>query len=113
MEFFKAASKLYVNEKINSLSPSAFRVLVFSWAWAADNESDGRIPDFVLPSLGAKQKDVAELVEAGSWERNGTGHVIHDWLEHQKSKEQLEADREIWRKRQAVRRSRKSREESP
>jgi len=105
MDFFKGDSKLYGNAKARSLSPSAFKVMVFAWAWSADNETDGRIPDGILGLLDARPKDVRELVEAGAWERNGTGHVIHDWLEHQKSKEQLEADRALWRERQARRRS--------
>lgn len=106
MEFFKGDSKMYGNAKLRALSPQAFKVLVFSWAWAADNETDGHIPDAVLSLLGAKPKDVRELVGANAWERNGTGHAIHDWLDHQKSKEQLEANRAQWRDRQTKRRSR-------
>lgn len=108
MDFFKGDSKLYGNAKLLVLSPPAFKVMVFSWAWAADNESDGHVPEAVAKGLlGAKPKIVAELESAGLWERNGTGWVIHDWLEHQKSKAQLVAERAEWRERQTKRRSRK------
>lgn len=93
MKFFQGESRLYTNPKLIGLSPPAFKLMVFSWGWAADHETDGHIPDTVLPILGARTRTIRELVDAGLWHRNGTGHVIHDWLDHQPSKAQLDERR--------------------
>lgn len=105
MDFFRGQSKLYANPKLIGLSAPAFKTMVFSWAWSADNETDGHIPKAILPILGARPKVVDELVTKGVWEVNGDGWVIHDWLDHQKSKADIEASREQWRRRQTKRRS--------
>lgn len=96
-DFFKGQSRLYANPKLLGISGDAFRVAVFSWGWAADHETDGHVPDAVLHTIGAKPRLVRELVAAGLWHRNGTGYLINDYLDHNKSKAELDAAREKWR----------------
>ncbi|KKL89691.1 hypothetical protein LCGC14_1912240, partial [marine sediment metagenome] len=43
-------------------------------------------------------KLAARLIEVGLWERNGTGYAIHDYLDYNPSKKELEARREIKRR---------------
>ena len=95
-DFFKGQSRLYSNPKLLSISGNAFRVAVFSWGWSADHETDGHVPDSVLPILGARPSIVKELVAARLWHRNGTGYVINDYLDHNKSKAEMDAAREKW-----------------
>ena len=71
--------------------------------YCAQQETDGAILDAALVKLTQFSKPKAErlavrLVEVGLWERNGTGYAIHDYLEYNPSKKELEARREIKRR---------------
>lgn len=77
--------------------------------WAAAHLTDGLVPAIVVKRLLAGCRDehgpelVARLIEAGLWQRNGDGDVqLLDFLESNRSRAQVEADRE--RKREAGRR---------
>jgi len=74
--------------KVEALSDAAFRLLVTLWCWCGRHLTDGRIPEGIWSRRGsAKARD--ELLTAGLVEANGTGFYMHDYLEHQRSAEQV------------------------
>lgn len=79
--------------KIAPLSDKAFRVLVTTWAWCSRHKTDGLVPSAVWKKR-ASAKVQAELQAAGLVD-NFEGHVLmHDYLRHQRSAEEIEEQRE-------------------
>jgi hypothetical protein len=85
--------------KVAGLSDAAFRLHVNALCWCARRETDGVVPATVRKLLGATPKLIAELVAAGLWEETEGGHELHDYLEYNPSKAQLDAQREQTRTR--------------
>lgn len=79
--------------KIQALSDPAYRWLQRVWAYAGKYETDGTLPPGYVRTIPPRVR--RELDEGGLWYQNGTpgGRTIHDWLQHQPSKAQLEAAR--------------------
>lgn len=61
-------------------------------SWAAQQLTDGFIPDLMLPSLGTQQQ-AQRLVAVGLWHREEGGYRFHEWTERQPSKGDVEAER--------------------
>lgn len=78
--------------KIAGLSDKAFRLLIELWAYSSRHLTDGRIPSVIAKKRGAKARD--ELSATGLLSEHETGHECHDYLEHQRSKEHIEAIKE-------------------
>lgn len=66
-------------------------------SWVAQYEEDGRVSvewvEDQLPEEAERASAVSALVDAGLWEPNGSGWLIHDYLEYNPSKEQAAAKR--------------------
>jgi hypothetical protein len=81
--------------------------------WCSSQLSNGVTPAELLPLLafdaGVPLDDAAvaadRLVEVGLWERVPEGWKVHDYEEHQRTREQVEHERELNRKRQQKKRS--------
>ena len=85
------------HHKVEALSDKAFRALVDLWCWCSRNTSDGDVPESVwLKRTTARVRD--ELLE-GLAEPRPSGVYMHDYLEHQRSKKEIE---ELRRKRAAA-----------
>lgn len=81
--------------KVDGLSDKAFRGLIETWCWCARNLTDGHVPAATwrrrVPAAAAR-----ELVAAKLAEENPDGSVqMHDYLQHQTSKAQVEHIREV------------------
>src|SRR5690606_23232276 len=74
-------------------------------SWSAAHTTDGHIPRHVLPLLGGRPRDAAELVRVGLWETDGDGWRFHQWLEFQPSADQVQAQRRVDAARQQVARN--------
>lgn len=75
--------------KIEALSDKGFRCLVTLWCWSSRNETDGKIPESVwVKRTNAKAR--AELLKEMVEPIKG-GYYMHDYLEHQRSKREIEA----------------------
>jgi hypothetical protein len=102
------------NPKIAGLSDSAFRLWFRGLLYCRRNRTDGHIPELAARGLtkGAKQyqRASAELLARPTlvpdrvplWSRTETGFLIHNYLERNKSREQI--DNEIAEKREYARR---------
>lgn len=71
-------------------------------AYCSRNLTDGRLPKSMVKRLTSKpnlQRLVAALLEKGWWSLEGDEYVIRNYLKHQRSKAQVEAEREGSRRR--------------
>ena len=75
--------------KIEPLSDKAFRVLMTTWFWCSRNKTDGRVSDASWNKRGTK-KVRDELVAAGLVEVHEGFVQMHDYLEHQRSADEIE-----------------------
>ena len=90
--------------KLGNRRESATFLFIFALCYSSRNLTDGVVPHAVLESAcrGAKQT-CAAMAEAGLLEDNGCSYVVHDYLEWNRSKADVMAEREAAR----VRASRK------
>lgn len=75
------------HHKIEALSDKAFRHLIDLWCWCSRNLTDGRVPESVWAKR-TNAKTRAELLVA-LVEPNGEGVVMRDYLQHQRSKQEV------------------------
>lgn len=79
--------------KVRALSPSAFRAHVVVLCYCARHLTDGAVAGPILASLGVRGKDTAELVRARLWHETDGGIVVHDYLEYNPSRSDVEDQR--------------------
>lgn len=86
--------------KVDALSDGAFRLHVAGLLYASKHTTDGYIPANRVPRLirTYKARYLADLMEATLWRPADAGYTIHDYLDWNRSREQIEADRERLRK---------------
>jgi len=104
MPWLKIDDGMVEHLKVASLSDAAFRAHIEALSFAARNLTDGEIPAAVAKKQGWTRRS-KELVRAGLWESADGGYTIHDYLEYNPSREQVEAEREAARDRMNRRRS--------
>jgi len=100
MTWIKIDDSFPDHPKIIGLSDKAFRSHIQALCYCGRFLTDGVITSNALARL-ADRETIAELLEAGLWRAldGGKGYVIHDYLEHQTSKNQVEHKRELSRER--------------
>lgn len=76
--------------KIIGLSDRAFRLHVTAIVYAARNRTDGHVPGPLARTWGYPARFVSELLAAGLWEKADGGYLIHDYLEYNPSRADLE-----------------------
>lgn len=75
--------------KVEDLTDSAFRLMVTLWCWCSRQRTDGRVPARKWLRSGS-DSDRSELVDAGLYELQADGSaVVHDYLEHQRSRDDI------------------------
>ena len=100
MPWFKVDDALYSHPKWLATPSPARALWVTAGSWCSSQLTDGLVPRHVLPILGGRSKDAADLVKAGLWLAVDEGWQFHGWLELQPSAEQVEAERSAARERQ-------------
>ena len=103
MSWVKLDDKFTGHTKVLAAGPEAAWLHIEGLCYCAQQETDGVIPDAALAHLTQFSKPkatklAARLVEVGLWERNGTGWLVHDYLDYNPSKKELEARRETKRR---------------
>ena len=98
MAWFKVDDGFHHSAKVLSIPRSIRAESLGAWiiagTWAADNMTDGYIPNAVLADWPISDDAIGALVEAGLWLLVNGGVVFHDWCEYQPTREQLSAKRE-------------------
>ena len=86
--------------KVVRLSNGAFRLHVSGICYAAQYLTDGLIEAESVPLLMPRYRKglLDELLRKGRWIERGGDYEIHDYLDWNRSREQVEAERERKRK---------------
>jgi hypothetical protein len=109
MTWAKIETGYLANQKVLRLSAQATLLHLASVLWSHDQETDGWVPEHVIPLLcahahGASPHDAEMLSSLGLWEAGPGGYWVHDFLRHQDSAATRENEREQARERQRKRR---------
>lgn len=78
------------HHKIEALSDKAFRALIDLWCWCSRRETNGEVPEAVWLKRTGTAKVRNELL-VGLAEPREDGVYMHDYLEHQRSREEIAA----------------------
>jgi hypothetical protein len=73
------------NPKLDGLSAAAKWTLVELWCYCGQHLTDGHVRDAKWKQFGTPNIR-RQLVEHGLAERNGSGYLMHDYLDHQRSR---------------------------
>ncbi len=81
--------------KVLALTDAAFRLHVSGILYCARYLTDGHVPTAQAPKLspGYKPAQLRELVSSGLWERSKGGYQIHDYLDWNRSRAAVLAER--------------------
>lgn len=94
MSWVKLDDGFWNHPKVLTLSDGAFRLYVRSLSYAGRYLTDGELRPSVVRLLGAKTRHIAELVGENLWEDGQSGYVIHDFLEYNPSRDEVDAERD-------------------
>jgi hypothetical protein len=111
MPWVKLDDRFPSHRKIALLSDRAFRLHISAICWCAENLTDGRITDRELTLVAhvrGLKATAKQLEDAGVWDRADDGWVIHDYLDYNPSREQVQAERKKNAERQEKFRRRKN-----
>lgn len=104
MPWVRLDDMMPMHPKLTGLSDPAFRLYICGICWSSLHCTDGHIPEdqfrYVAPTLRRPRTAADQLVLAGLWEKNGSGWLIHDYLEYQPSADRVRRDLIAKRKRQ-------------
>lgn len=100
MPWIKLDVNFLEHPKIDALSCDAKLLYIWGLCYSGRQLTDGFIPAKQVSSV-ERQSPAAELVTALLWHVVTNGYEIHDYLEHQSSREQVKKVRESTRKRVA------------
>lgn len=125
MTWFKTDDVFWRHRKVRKLGRDklpAIGLWLLAGSWCADNIdenlTDGFVPAETVEAWDPRLRYAKRLVDAGLWhdaEFDGErGFQFHDWPDYQKTREQVEAEREEWRqKKRTSRRNKKSPGDTP
>jgi hypothetical protein len=82
MSWLRLDDKFAQHPKVAGLSDRAFRIHIETMVYCAAYDTKGRIPPAALRLSGATTKQTNELLDAGLWDKNGIGMVIHDFEDY-------------------------------
>lgn len=109
MTWIKIDDSFPNHPKVIGLSDRAFRTHITGLCYCGTYLTDGFIPFAAVQAIvkEPEYKPTDELESVGLWKRTESGFIIHDYLSHQTSKEEVEHKRELSRKRSERYRSKK------
>jgi hypothetical protein len=94
MTWAKLDDRFPEHPKVASLTDGAFRLHVTALCYVARNLTDGEISPAVLRLLRGSPRRAAELVAAGVWDATESAWAIHDYLDYNPSREEVNGKRE-------------------
>lgn len=100
MTYIKLDDTCPDHPSIVGLSDPAFACWVRCLCYASRHLTDGRIPTVAMRTMGTP-KAVKELVGRGRLAEVDGEYEVHGYTERQRTRDQVESQREGWRKRQA------------
>lgn len=101
--WFRVAVNMPRHPKVMGLGDAAFRAWMTAMAYCAEQRTDGVISKAAMSSIvpgGQRGRRVlSELLDGGLLESLNGHYEVHDYLDWQESKEEIEAAQEAGRKR--------------
>lgn len=91
----KLHNDLWSSRKWMTVSLAAQGLWTSAVAYSNSMQTYGRIDGHLLPLFRGAPDLAEELVSAGLWDTDGDGWMIHDWDDHQTSRERAEATRAV------------------
>ena len=111
MAWFKVDDGFHSSRKLLRIPKRVRFAAVGLWtvagSWAADQLTDGNVPDYMISEFGGPPAAPAALVEVGLWERTQGGYTFCNWHEYQPSKKDVDAERAASRERMKELRARR------
>jgi transposase len=113
MTWFKMDDHAWSHPKFIGLSSTAFGVWARIGDWCADHATDGLMSRAVVHQIAPESTKVVdqairELIQAKLWIPRPDGMLeFHDWVDHQPTRADIEANRAAGRERQRVARERR------
>ena len=99
VSWVKLDDGFFGNPKTGPLSKGAKLLYLAGLTYCAKRLTDGKIDargvKVVRALAEAGAKAVAELEKTGRWEKNGSGYIVHDYLDYNPSREESLAQREF------------------
>jgi hypothetical protein len=92
--WFMVDDGFWSHPKTLQLSDGAQALWMRAGSWSMKHLTDGFVPDFALPILSAKPRFVNELRTVSLWFRVEDGYQFHDWKRYQRSRADIEEERE-------------------
>lgn len=91
MPWVKLDDSFYSHPKVVAAGAEAVGLYVMALTYASHHLTDGHVPSaWVREKVGARAAKLASsLVEHALWSENGTGWVIHDYLDYNPSRESV------------------------
>jgi hypothetical protein len=85
--------------------------------WCATNETDGHIPkhalSFIAGEAEVSPKVVDRVVEMGRWHAVDDGWIVHDYLDYNRSADEIRRERNRWQRNKSRQRAATSQQVSP
>lgn len=101
MTYIRLEDGFFRNPKARAMGKDGRALYIAGLCHCSDGLTDGYISAHVVPVLlveaEAKQAAVRQLVSLGVWREAEGGYRVHDYLRHQRSREQVERQRRNWR----------------
>jgi len=87
--FIKVHDGIYEHPKVEELSDKAFRHLITLWCFCSRNYTDGKVPERTWKRITTSATS-RELISNRLAEAAEGGYEMHDYLEHQRSRAEIE-----------------------
>ena len=117
MAWFKVDDGFHASRKLLKIPKRARFAAIGLWtvagSWAADQLTDGNVPDYMIREWGSPPAAPEALVDAGLWERTQDGYTFRNWHEYQPSKQDVDAERAASRERMRDLRARRKQPKPP
>ena len=111
MAWFKVDDGFHASRKLLKIGKRSRFAAVGLWtvagSWAADQLTDGNVPDYMIVEWGAPPAAPEALVNSGLWQRTSDGYAFYNWHEYQPSKQDVDAERAASRERMRELRARR------
>lgn len=105
---FRVDDGFHLHPKTVGLPLDAIGLWTLAGSWCARYLTDGYIPDEVLRGFaGRRSAAIQALVERNLIQQIERGYLFTDWLDYQRSRAEVEEQRELNRQRAARARARK------
>ena len=87
--------------KTVGLSLEAVGLWTLAGAWSMRYLTDGYIPTEAMRSISTRRQPLQDLIDRNLLQPSNGGYQFVDWIQYQRTRDQIEADRERNRKRLA------------